>query len=138
MDGPGLPAGPGRAAPRGRSEWLRVTRRRWVAFWALPLAEAILPGMEPPVRRLFDLVDERERLRRLADGRVIEGIEATIAGYTHGIDALVVRVSVTSLGRLHAALVVGTDAPTVAALALAVPDTDAAIELLSSFAARAE
>jgi hypothetical protein len=62
------------APPRGRG-WLRATRSAWADFWTSDGALRIRDEHVPGLVRLFDLRDERERMRRSIKelGRVVQG-----------------------------------------------------------------
>lgn len=42
--------------------WLAPIKNRWAAFWASDLSQLILAADEPALRRMFGLMDERDRL----------------------------------------------------------------------------
>lgn len=53
------------AAPASERSWLAITRRRWVQYWASPLARLAERATDlPAIERLFGLYDERERAYR--------------------------------------------------------------------------
>lgn len=57
--------------PAPRSTWLAPIRRDWEAFWGGKLAPLLTDDDVPALRRLYDLRDERDRIRRVARGQYL-------------------------------------------------------------------
>ena len=53
-------------APPAGKDWLAAVKKEWTALWAHPISSTYDRNLhEAPLRRLFDLRDERERYRRV-------------------------------------------------------------------------
>lgn len=129
---PGVTDAAREAVPAPPSRLLARTRRRWTEYWSSGLADPITPIDRPALDRLFQMVDERDRMR----GLTAEGLSDHLRAMTTNVDNLEDRFALTRLGRLRLGLILGDDIARLAELALAIDDREAAIELLVEYAAR--
>lgn len=62
------------AVPAAPSGLLKATRDRWATFWQSKAASLVMDADMPALERLFQLLDERERCQKSANGgRLVEG-----------------------------------------------------------------
>ncbi len=141
LDG-GLPAAP--PPPAG---WLKETKAVWAAYWASPLAQTALPGVDGPVlERLFTFKDLQVRLIRIVKAQpAVPGSMGQVRGHPlwaqiEALETSIVRLEdrfgLSARGRLQLGVQLGDAVRSLADIAqeFAGDDDAEAANLLLAFA----
>ena len=106
-----------RVVAEPRAEWLEQTRESWAAYWTSDAAELVIESDVPALRRLFDLLDERERTlsafrsERVSVGSKGQPVISPLGKHLLSLDAAILaledRFGLSMLARLRLGVKLG-------------------------------